>query len=271
MPAEQANTATVKPNAPQLLVAPFDEATAKKGQEAWAGHLKTPVQLSNAIGMKLVLIPPGEFQMGSADTRLPADVRPVHRVRITKPFYMGIYEVTQEEYKRIMGFNPSPDQSDPRLPVTQGFWEKSLDFLRKLGEMPEEKKAGRVYRFPTEAEWEYACRAGTQTLFCFGDVITTKQANFDGAQPVLGLPPGPSLNRLAKVGSYAPNAFGLYDMHGNATEAVLDWYSPQYYAASPVDDPQGASSGELAIGRGGGWHNIPIPSAYRSPRTEIDN
>jgi formylglycine-generating enzyme required for sulfatase activity/serine/threonine protein kinase len=266
--AKQADTATANPNAPQLLVAPFDEATAKKGQEAWARHFKTPVELSNAIGMKLVLIPPGEFQMGSADTRLPADTRPVHRVRITKPFYMGIYEVTQEEYKRIMGFNPSPDQSDPRLPVTKGSWERTLDFLRKLGEMPEEKKAGRVYRLPTEAEWEYACRAGTETTFYTGDVITTRQANFDSSKSKLGLGQGPSLNRLAKVGSYPPNAFGLYDMHGNALEAVLDWYSPRYYAASPVDDPQGPSSptpGELAIGRGGSYDNPAIPSGYRFP------
>jgi formylglycine-generating enzyme required for sulfatase activity/serine/threonine protein kinase len=255
-----------------LLVAPFDEATAKKGQETWAGHLDTGVHLSNAIGMKLVLIPPGEFQMGSTNPRLPDDVRPVHRVRITKPFFMGIYEATQEEYQRIMGSNPSHFHDDPRLPVESISGQNILDFCRKLSEMPEEKQAGRTYRLPTEAEWEYACRAGTTTRFHFGDVMSSDQANFDGDNPGLDLPRGPNLGRTTKVGSYRPNAFGLYDMHGNVIEVISDSYSADYYSTSPVDDPQGPTSGDWGIARGGGWSNPAVPSAYRysGPKSTID-
>ena len=259
-------------SAPQLLVAPFDEATAHKGQEAWASHLRTRVHLSNAIGMQLALIPPGEFQMGSADTRLAADVRPVHRVRITKPFYVGIYEVTQEEFQRVMDANPSQFRSDPRLPVESMSGQDMQDFCRKLSLMPAEKQAGRTYRLLTEAEWEYACRAGTTTLFHFGDVMSSDQANFDGDHPGFDLPHGPILGRTTKVGSYRPNAFGLYDMHGNVIEVVSDLYSADYYSTSPVDNPQGPTSKDYGVGRGGGWRNPATPSAYRftGPRSTVD-
>jgi hypothetical protein len=222
--------------------------------------------------MKLVLIAPGEFQMGSTNPRLPNDVRPVHRVRITKPFYMGIYEVTQEEYQRIMGGNPSHFRDDPRLPVESMSSQNIQDFCRKLSAMPEEMQAGTTYRLPTEAEWEYACRAGTTTRFHFGDVMSSELANLDGDNPGVNLPHGPNLERTTRVGSYRPNSFGLYDMHGNVIEVVSDSYSADYYSTSPVDDPQGPNSGDLGIARGGGWKNPAVPSAYRysGPKSTID-
>jgi serine/threonine protein kinase/formylglycine-generating enzyme required for sulfatase activity len=248
---------------PHLLVAPFDESAAKQGQHQWADFLNLPVEVSNAIGMKLVLIPPGEFDMGSADSRLSPNARPIHHVRITKPFYLGAYEVTQEEYMRVMGSNPSGHRDDPRLPVEALTYAEGLEFSRRLTAMPDEKRAGRTYRNPTEAEWEYACRAGTQTLFYFGDTMKSRVANFDTTQPEPGGLKAPAPLRPMKVGSFPPNAFGLYDMLGNVMEGVSDWYSPDYYAHSPVEDPQGPSSGKIGIVRGGNFQTPPVESGHR--------
>jgi len=257
---------------PALLVAPFDAPAAKNARRQWADHLKRPGEVANVIGMTLALIPPGEFHMGSADPRMPNDARPVHRVRVTKPFYLGVYEVSQAEFQQIMGVNPSHFHDDPRLPVESITWDDVQKFIGKLNAMPEEKQAGRAYRLPTEAEWEYACRAGTETLFSFGDVITTNQANFDSQRRIQGwfdIPKGLRMGRSTRVGSYAPNAFGLYDMYGNVCEGVADLYSPKDYATSPVDDPKGPNSGTTGIARGGSWNDPATPSAYRvsGPRT----
>jgi formylglycine-generating enzyme required for sulfatase activity/predicted Ser/Thr protein kinase len=250
---------------PRWLAAPFDATAAKNARQQWADHLKRPGEVTNAIGMKLALIPPGEFHMGSADPRMPNDARPVHRVRITKPIYLGVYEVTQAEFQRIMGVvNPSHFRDDPRLPVESITWDDVQKFLGKLNAMPEERQAGREYRLPTEAEWEYACRAGTETLFSFGDAITTNQANFDGEQQSpFGIPKGTWLKRTTRVGSYPANAFGIHDMEGNVLEGVADWYSSDYYASSPVDDPQGPATGKSGGARGGSWHSPASPPAFR--------
>lgn len=224
--------------------------------------------LTNAIGMKLVLIPAGEFMMGSPDTDKDAqgDEKPQHRVRITQPFYMGVYEVTQEEYERVMGvknsfFSPTGYGKDKvkgldtkRFPAEQVRWHDAVEFCRRLSSLPEEKKAGRVYRLPTEAEWEYACRAGTKTSFHFGDALTSRQANFNGNHPHGGADKGPFLVRTTAVGSYPPNAFGLYDMHGNVWEWCCDWYGVDYYKNSPVDDPPGPKRGSARVIRGGEWY-----------------
>jgi formylglycine-generating enzyme required for sulfatase activity/serine/threonine protein kinase len=268
-----ANQLPVREPPPPSLIAPFDEAGAKAAQKKWAAYLKTPVELTNSIGMKLILIPPGEFMMGSDDHRLPEDVRPVHRVRITKPLYFGVYEVTQEEFERVTSSNPSHFRDDPRFPVESVSGDEMLDFLRKLSGMQGEKGVGRQYRLPTEAEWEDACRAGSKTLFHFGDAMSSNEANFNGMTERQDESRGPNLQRTTKVGSYAPNAFGLYDMHGNVTEAVTDFYSADYYTTSPVNDPQGPDSGELGIGRGGSWNAPAVPSAYREkgPRTTVES
>ena len=165
---------------PALLQAPCDEATARKSQRKWAAHLKMPVEVTNSLGMKLVVIPPGEFLMGSDDATAPVNERPQHRVRISRLFLLGAYEVTQEEFKKLMGVNPSKFADDPRQPLEQVTWDQCQDFLRRLSDLGDEKQAGRSYRLPTEAEWEYACRAGTQTRTCYGDSLAVDQANFNG-------------------------------------------------------------------------------------------
>ena len=142
---------------PPPAVAPFDEKKAKEHQAAWARYLGVPVEITNAIGMKLVLIPPGEFTMGEGKAA-------AHKVRITRPFYLGKYKVTQEEWEAVMGNNPSHFKG-PKNPVEQVSWEDCQDFLKKLGQ-----KCGAAegsYRLPTEAQWEYACRAGSTGNWCF--------------------------------------------------------------------------------------------------------
>ena len=218
--------------------------------------------ITNSIGMKLALIPPGKFLMGSPADEAEHDTdESQHEVVITKPFYMGVYEVTQREYERVMPKNLSVFNSknggSPEHPVDQVLWQEAVEFCKKLSELPEEKSAGRVYRLPTEAEWEYACRAGTKTVFYFGNSLSSTQANFNGRFPYSGMDEGGAyLQKTAKVGSYKPNAFGLYDMHGNVAEWCSDWYDPEYYGHSPKEDPQGPAKGVVATGFGGFYHVV---------------
>jgi formylglycine-generating enzyme required for sulfatase activity/serine/threonine protein kinase/Tol biopolymer transport system component len=223
--------------------------------------------VTNSIGMKLAYIPAGEFKMGAPDGEYKAfsDERPQRLVRITEPFYLGVYEVTQGEYGKVMGTNPSVFQiqhprdrerlglmlrDTDRFPVENVSWDDAVQFCQRLSGRPEEKAAGRVYRLPTEAEWEYACRAGTTTPFHFGSQLNGREANSDGAAYGTS-EKGPNLRRTAAVGSYAPNAFGLYDMHGNVNEWCEDWDG--LYSSATVSDPMGPASGELRVFRGGSW------------------
>ncbi len=223
--------------------------------------------LTNSLGMKLALIPAGKFQMGSAATEADRDPEEVqHEVVITRPFYLGVYAVTQDQFQKVMGKNPAffneGRGGGPEHPVEQVRWAEAAEFCKKLSDLPAEKKAGRAYRLPTEAEWEYACRAGTTTAFAFGDRLAATQANFNGNFPYGGAAKGPYLQKTAKVGSYKPNAWGLYDMHGNVWEWCSDWYDPDYYKNSPREDPTGPPKGVLSTGfgndffavvRGGCW------------------
>jgi formylglycine-generating enzyme required for sulfatase activity len=228
--------------------------------------------LTNSIGMKLVLIPAGKFLMGSpASEKERAEQEVQHEVEISRPFYLGAYEVTQAQYARVMGArnkggkynprNPGARFARPDHPIENIRWYHAVDFCKRLSALPEEKAAGRVYRLPTEAEWEYACRAGTTTPFACGTSLSAKQANFNGRFPYGGAPAGPYLRQTAKVGSYRPNAWGLYDMHGNVAEWCSDFYDPNYYKSSPGKDPQGPAKGVLSTGykdfyrivRGGCW------------------
>jgi formylglycine-generating enzyme required for sulfatase activity/outer membrane protein assembly factor BamB len=207
--------------------------------------------------------------MGSKDTDEDAreDEKPRHRVRITKPFAIGMYEVTQGEYERVMGVNPSffssrflgkdktAKHDASRFPVEQVSWHDAVELCRRLSALPAEKQAGRVYRLPTEAEWEYASRAGTTTTFHYGNALTSTLANLNGNEPYGGAPKGPYLLRTTAVGSYQPNAFGLYDMHGNVWEWCQDWYGANYYKESPIDDPPGPRSGSARVIRGGDWRS----------------
>jgi formylglycine-generating enzyme required for sulfatase activity len=213
--------------------------------------------LTNSIGMKLVLIPRGRFRMGApADEEGRKKDEPLHEVEISKPFYLGAYTVTQRQYREIMGRNPSWFSRDGErkgrvkglntddFPVEYVSWNEAVEFCRKLAELPAEKKAGRVYRLPTEAEWEYTCRAGTTTPFHFGKTIADDQANF-----------GFKVDRPTVVGSYKPNAWGLYDMHGNVWQWCSDWYDKNHYKDSPAKDPQGPDRGTFRVRRGGSWCN----------------
>lgn len=201
----------------------------------------------NQIGMDLIYVPPGSFMMGSNSGE--ADEKPVHKVTINEGFYMGQYEVTQAEWRQVMGTNPSYFQGDG-LPVEQVSWDDAQSFISKLNERTE----GFKYRLPTEAEWEYACRAGTTTDFAFGNGISSDQANFNGTYPYGAAAMGVYRQKTSAVGSFAPNAFGLYDMHGNVWEWCEDWHHASY-AGAPNDGSAWLSGGEQQhrVLRGGSW------------------
>jgi formylglycine-generating enzyme required for sulfatase activity len=219
--------------------------------------------ITNGIGMKLTLIPAGKFMMGSPageDERDPEERQ--HEVEISKAFYMGVHEVTQGQFEKMGGKNNAVFRQGPDFPMDQVRWPQAVDFCNKLSALPDEKKAGRVYRLPTEAEWEYACRAGTKTVFHFGDALSAKEANFKGSFPYGNAAKGIFLQKTAKVGSYAANAWGLYDMHGNVAEWCADYYDPDYYKNSPKQDPKGPAQGVVPtdfqndfyrVVRGGCW------------------
>lgn len=176
-----------------------------------------------------VRIPAGEFVMGSRER---PDETP-HRVIISRPFLMSATEVTQAEWLRVMGSNPS-NFRDPRRPVERVSWNEVQEFLRRLN-----ARSRFHYRLPTEAEWEYACRAGTKTEYAFGDRISKQQANFDGS-------------RTMRAGSFPPNRWGLYDMHGNVWEWCADEYCP--YPSGTVRDPVNRCGSKFKVIRGGSFY-----------------
>jgi formylglycine-generating enzyme required for sulfatase activity len=243
----------------------------------WPGKNKPPKratpppEIDNSIGLKLVLIPKGTFTMGSPENEEGRDAtEEQHKVEITKEFYLGIYEVTQGQFRSIMNYNPSYFSKDGKgkegvdfaqmkpaggkdkvkghdtdaFPVENVSWCEAVEFCKKLSTLAEEKAADRRYRLPTEAEWEYACRGGAPSyqVFHFGSSLSPRQVNFNR-----------HLDRTCKVGSYKPNGFGLYDMHGNVWEWCSDWYGSDYYGESPRRDPQGPDKGSLRVFRGGSW------------------
>jgi formylglycine-generating enzyme required for sulfatase activity len=246
----------------------------KQHQTAWARFLNVPVVQTNSIDMKFTLIPPGEFDMGSSEQeiaqllleaqqqkapgRYAKHVRnegPRHRVRITRPFQMGVGEVTQAQYQTIMGSNPAKFQGDPSRPAEQVTWHEAVEFCRRLSEVPQEKASGAVYRLPTEAEWEHACRAGTTTRYSFGDAAQGLGANAWWSENSQG--------QTVPVGRLRPSAWGLCDVHGNVWEWCSDWHAGNYYAGSPSDDPTGPESGDSRVMRGGAWDSI-YPGHFRS-------
>jgi formylglycine-generating enzyme required for sulfatase activity len=220
---------------------------------------QSPPVLLNSIGMKFARIPGGRFLMGSPETELGrhADEGPQHIVTINRSFYMSVYPVTQHEYETVMGSNPSGFQGSSGggsdHPVESVSWYEALEFCRKLSSRFEERDMGHHYYLPTEAEWEYACRAGTSTPFAFGTSLSSYQANFNGEKPYGDVPVGPFRQQTTRVGSFQPNASGLYDMHGNVWEWCADYYAAEYYRGSPECDPLGPRSGTRRVLRGGTW------------------
>jgi uncharacterized protein (TIGR02996 family) len=223
--------------------------------------------LQNAAGIRMALIPAGSFWMGSppGEPGRHHDEDPYHHVELTRPFYLSTCPVTQGQFQRVVGHNPSHFRTDGEgaplvrgtdtsdFPVERVSWDDAVAFCASLSALPQERSAGRVYRLPSEAEWEYACRAGTSTLFHFGNSLSSDRANVDGDLPEGGAPRRPKLSRTCVVGSYPPNAFGLYDVHGNVWEWCDDWYDPDYYRSSAGRDPKGPASGTRRSLRGGGW------------------
>jgi formylglycine-generating enzyme required for sulfatase activity len=193
-------------------------------------------------------------------------------VEITRSFYMGVFAVTQDDYEIVMDKKPSyfsaqgPGKgkvaglNTGRFPVENISWEEAKEFCRKLS-----VKEGKTYRLPTEAEWELACRAGTTTTFYFGQAFATDQLNYHGAFVYGNGKKGMNRQRSTPVGSFAPNAWGLYDMHGNVWQWCEDWYDAKYYANSPTINPLNERAASNRVLRGGAWNNPPrfCRSAFR--------
>ncbi|HVA51322.1 MAG TPA: bifunctional serine/threonine-protein kinase/formylglycine-generating enzyme family protein [Pirellulales bacterium] len=280
-------------DAPAPAIAPFDAAQAKKHQQAWADYLKLPVEHTNSIGMKFVLIPPGEFTMGSTLAEIEEHLKvanpddkqsqeciksqsPQHKVVLTRPFYLATREVTQKEYEVVTGVNPSyfaktgldndfvrqvADLDTANFPVDGVSWNDAAEFCNNLGRHEALKPfyfraddtvtplKGNGYRLPTEAEWEFACRAGTTTKFWTGDREEDLiSAGWFGRN---------SGGRTHQVAELAENPLGLFDVHGNVLEWIEDsWQAASYeqFAGKQAIDPKTPSSrGSLRLFRGGDW------------------
>ncbi|MFH1730879.1 MAG: SUMF1/EgtB/PvdO family nonheme iron enzyme [Planctomycetota bacterium] len=253
---------------------PFSPAEAKQRQRETAAALGLPVtkeiDLGGGVTLEMILIPAGEFVMSSPPGeagRNSSREGSQHTVRITLPFYMGRYEVTQEQWRRLMTANPSRFKG-AKNPVERISWHDCQEFISRLNEL---HKSG--FRLPTEAEWEYACRAGTPTPFHFGETILTDQANYIGTIVYGAGKKGLDRKKTIPVGSFSPNAFGLCDMHGNVYDWCSDWHGP--YDAKPQTDPRGPAAGSHRILRGGSWFSNPayLRSAFRwntTPTAKLD-
>jgi formylglycine-generating enzyme required for sulfatase activity len=243
-----------------LNARPGDGEAAAMLAEA-RNRLTLSKEFTNTIGMKLVLIPAGEFPMGSPETEKEraGDEGPQHTVKITRPYYMGATEVTQGQWQAVMGTNPSNFKGD-NLPVENVSWSDCHEFLKKLS-----AREGQTYRLPTEAEWEYACRAGTTAPFNTGETIGTDQANYDGNEVYVNGVKGEFRQKTTPAGKFNPNSWGLYDMHGNVWEWCEDWYDKDYYRNSPAADPTGPAQSTGRVLRGGSWSVAPkcCRSAFR--------
>ena len=245
-PAENATATLVKDNSsgPQPAVAPFDPEQARALQAAWAQRLGVPVELENSLGMKFVLVPPGEFTMGSAKT--------AHQVTLSQPMFLGVYEVTQQQYQQLMQNNPSHFQAEDH-PVDNIAWTDALAFCSALSALSDERGSGRRYRLPTEAEWEFACRGGNQSVYSFG--------NDPSLVDDYGWHQGNSEKTTHPVGQKLPNAFGLFDLHGNVWEWCSDFVSEPSW--EPQVDPTGPATGPNRVARGGCWADVATPTASR--------
>ncbi|MCY2994967.1 MAG: bifunctional serine/threonine-protein kinase/formylglycine-generating enzyme family protein [Planctomycetota bacterium] len=301
---------------PLPAIAPFKAQQARDYQEAWAKHLDVPVEYANTLGMQFILIPPGEFTMGSTPTEIEEALKvagdnkdwqekikseaPQHKVILTQPIYLGIHEVTQAQYEKVMGKNPShfaatgPGKDavagvdTSTHPVEMVNWNDAVEFCAKLSAKEKlkpfkfELRAGETvrsegtgYRLPTEAEWEFACRAGTTTKYWIGDTERDlRQAGWFNAN---------SGGRTHAVGELKANPFGLFDIHGNVWEWLQDWWDPTYYGQfqekpalnpGPLNGPSSAGSRRMVRGGGWGLHPSRCRASYRhadDPPGRYDN
>ena len=271
LPSQQDPHPMNNPKGQALLVERSDVPERRAREEPARADVPTRDEklVTNRLRMAMALLPAGRFQMGLTPGEIgPGDDGEPREVEITRAFYVGTHEVTQRQFRHVMGYNPSYfsrdgrgkpgatyyDQSKPAggkdrvsaatddHPVENVSHGEALEFCSKLSAI-----TGRKYRLPTEAEWEYACRgqASTRSAFHAGSALSPKLANF-GGQPLPG--------RTTRVGSFKPNGFGLYDMHGNVWEWCGDWYDPDYPRFAPERDPQGPPRPlSLRVKRGGSW------------------
>ena len=316
-----------KPQPPKLLTAPFDANTAKAAQVAWADYLNCKVDFCDQFGHELRLIPSGEYEMGSDETVeqleaarfiLPnSDWRrwikaesPRHRVRITRPFYLGVSSVTHGQFASFVretgyrteaetdgkggrGYDASTNsisqtpeftwkntgfEQTNEHPVVNVTWKDVQAYVNWLNKNSAKSGHDGRYRLPREAEWEYACRAGTMTRFFAGDTMASLQGfanvqdeSFSKAFPRVDFgewqkfPFDDGFSFTSPAGRYKSNPFGLCDMLGNVWAWCEDWYDANYYASSPIDDPPGPPSGASRVLRGGSWYGVPagLRSSFR--------
>ncbi|MEO8034781.1 MAG: formylglycine-generating enzyme family protein [Acidobacteriota bacterium] len=209
--------------------------------------------VEQASGIRFLLIPPGRFVMGSPVTEpghRPDEQQ--HEVVLRHPFFLSATEVTQQQWTSVMGYNPSHfTVAGMSAPVEQVTWYEAQEFVRRLNALNHALNQG-TFRLPTEAEWEYACRAGTKTVYNYGNQASWRLANFDGRYPLAGQPAGAYRARTVAVAGFRPNAWGLYDMHGNVWEWCDDEYCP--YPATPVEDPRQRCASAFKVIRGGSWY-----------------
>ena len=288
-------------DAPKPAIAPFDAAQAKKHQEEWAKYLNVPVEYTNSLGMKFRLIPPGEFTMGSTKQEITEELEvetdghtrdsiksqsPRHRVVLTTPFYFAVTETTWASHGRVMGYNPA--HASLSLPRVQVNWNDSAEFTARLSQREKfnpcysrvaevvTRLSGDGYRLPTEAEWEFACRAGTETRYWCGEKIE----NLEQSEWCTENSP----SEVRPVAQLKANPFGLYDILGNVAEWTQDSWDPEYYvlcaqSQSPVVDPEGAVGSDYLVIGGGGkaettriWRGGSVyekPIACRSARRTV--
>ena len=233
---------------PALSYVPDDLDFVPMGDDAVLAFSSGRIYTVPSINYNMVYILPGTMGSPLGEPKRDSDERQ-HKVTLTKGFYMGATEITQSQWRQIMGNNPSKFKGD-NLPVEQVSWNDCQEFIRKLNRQEGDNK----YRLPTEPEWEYACRAGTTTHFYTGNCISTDQANYDGNYPMQGCSKGRYRKKTIDVASFSPNAWGLYDMHGNVWEWCQDWYED--YQGDHVTDTEGPFSGSYRrVDRGGGWND----------------
>jgi sulfatase modifying factor 1 len=232
-----------------VLASGSDIALARQAQVSKQTTLPVTVK-SKVSGITFSLIPPGSFKMGSRKSEYRRDNdEKMHSVTITQPFYMGKLEITQAQWQKVMGVNPAKFRTKTgSAPVEMVTWHDCVQFCKALCKL--EKVPEGSYRLPTEAEWEYTCRAGTKTPFCYGKILSHEMAHF-GQMPYVGN------TSTMPAGKFPPNAWGLHDMHGNVYEWCQDWFAN--YTGEAAVDPKGPARGVERSSRGGGWG---IQAAY---------